>query len=213
MVLLMMMAPFISSDVVHVFTLGLDPLVDTVKRSAVGVGSGTIVVVVDTLECVESSSSVGLRSILLSLGSISGVLSFSALLVLNGLFGGLSDFTGFLFLFLNGIVIILSGSVLSKTERIIGVLHGLGPLIHSSFGHNFSNWSSLWLWKNDLLIDTVESATLDEFNMSIRGMVETVDVSTGVGNSGLVSCFSLLSEVFVFSLVIGLMSEGSSNIN
>ena len=113
-----MMMVLLCLSVVHVFTFHLDPFVDSVKRLTVKVSSGSIVVVVDTLEWVESSLSVSNIGIALGFSSNSDGSVLSDLFVVNGFYGGNSSLTSFLFSLLNSIIFILSRSMLDHVQSI-----------------------------------------------------------------------------------------------
>jgi hypothetical protein len=214
----MVMVLLLRFGVDHVFTFNLDPFVHSVKRSTVEVCSASIVVVVDTFPWVESSVGVSNFCGFLGCGSISGVGVLSVFFVDDGLFGGASNFTGFLFSLIKSVIIILSRSLsslhhLNSSNWEISHIHSVFKSINVSFSHDLSNRYWSWLWKDDFLIHTAECATFDEFNMSIRGMVETIDMSMGVSNSGLVSFLPLLSSNLVFLRIISLVSESIGNID
>ena len=183
----MVMMVFLVSDLVHVLTFSLDPFVDSIKRGTVEVGFGSIVVVVVTFVRVESFLGVGNLSIFLGFGFISGVSGLSTFFVLNGLICCDSKFTSFLFSLGNSVIIILLSLTSLSHHWRIGNFHGCLISSNLSFSHDFTNWSCSWLWENDFLIDTAENASIDELDMSICGMVETIEMSMGVRDSLLVS--------------------------
>jgi hypothetical protein len=216
-VMMMVLSHLVS---VHVFTFHLDPFVHSVKRLTVEVSSRSIFVVVETLEWVESSFSVSNIGIVLSFCSSGGGVVLSNLFVDNGLLTGCSNFTGFLFSLINGVIIILSSFMRSLHHVEWDICHVQGVLIgfNISLGHHLSdrNWST-WLWENDFLIHTAEFSTFDELNMSIRGMVETIKMSMGVSESLGMSLLSLFGSKVVFGLlhanIFIVMCESSGNID
>lgn len=209
---LMMMSSLVS-DLVHVFTFDLDPFVYSTVKSTIMVSCSSISVVILTIKMVEC----GLMGVVCSFCFSSSSLGLSIIFVDDSLFARLSNFTGFLLSLLNSIVIISSsGSALNLrvAHWIVGDIHGSLISLNISLSHNLTNWLwSSWLWKNDFLIDTVKLATFDELDMSVWGVVETVNVSMCVGNSSLVGLLSLLSKLLVLLLIIFLMSECSGDID
>ena len=114
-VMMMVLSNFVG---VHVLTFHLDPFVHSVKRLTVEVSSRSVLVVVETLEWVESSFSVSNIGIVLSFCSSGGGVVLSNLFVDNGLLTGCSNFTGFLFSLINGVIFILSSFMLNHVQSI-----------------------------------------------------------------------------------------------
>ena len=138
------MVMFLGGDVVHVFTLDLDPFVDSIKWAAIEMSFSSIIIVVDTFPWVESSLGIGNLCIFLGFSGNSGIDVFSNFLVDNSSLSGSTNFTVFLFSFIKGVIIILAsfGSTLHHLNLSYWEIshgHCVFKIINVSLSHDLSN--------------------------------------------------------------------------